>query len=335
MAKIIDTIREELVRKILSFDELEEVMSNFRYYLVEKDDEESETKEENIIKYTNYSGQLWVRYENTNDLCIKINSISPVNRLENESTRVEPFRNYNDLQKVLSYLKDNGYYNHWIIACLMASLGRRVGDTVALKWSDLFKANGKYRVRLTQLKEEKTGKKLAPRLNALARYYIDEYISITGIKPMKHYNEKIVDNTSAAFRKMLKKAIDVSGLDYPLSTHSLRKFWANTIYMLHPQETDNLMIIQTMLGHSDINTTKIYIHLIDRKQDKYNEDYSQYMLNKINGINTDISNSPVVSIKADFYREILAKAYDMAVSGKDKFEVINGLLKETEGNMVM
>lgn len=70
MAKIIDTIREELVRKILSFDELEEVMSNFRYYLVEKDDEESETKEENIIKYTNYSGQLWVRYENTNDLCI-------------------------------------------------------------------------------------------------------------------------------------------------------------------------------------------------------------------------------------------------------------------------
>lgn len=338
MAKIIDKIREELVEQVLSFDELEEIMSNYRYYLVESeednDNDEEITTNYDIIKFTNYSGQVWIKGETDENECILISDVSPVNRIENESTRVEPFRSYDDLEKILNYFKDNGYINHWITACLMTSLGRRVGDTVALKWSDLYKKNGKYRVRLTQLKEEKTGKKLAPRLNALARFWIDEYIKNTGIKPMQHYDERIVDTTSAAFRKILKKAVDVVGLDYAISTHSFRKFWANTIYLLHPQDADNLMIIQTMLGHSDINTTKLYINYIDRKMDKYNDDYSMYMINKMNGIDTDISNSPIVSIKAEDYRELLSRCWEMALSGMDKFEGINQLLGETEKCMV-
>lgn len=329
MAKIIDKIRDELLENVLSFDELEETMSNYRYYLVEEESEDEEY-DQNIIKFTNYSGQIWIEGDIDENRNILIAKVTPITRLENESTRVEPFRTYEDLEKVLNYFKDNGYMNHWITACLMASLGRRVGDTIALKWSDIFKKNGKYRVRLTQLKEEKTGKKLAPRLNALAKLYIDEYIKAIGIKPMEHYDERIVNNTSAAFRKMLKKAVDVSGLDYPLSTHSFRKWWANTIYMLHPQDTDNLMIIQTMLGHSDINTTKLYINYIDRKQDKYNEDYAQYMMNKINGVDTYVSNSPVVSLLWEDLREILSASFDMGANGQDKFEAINELIGKTE-----
>lgn len=333
MAKIIDKIKEELIGKTLSFDELEEIMSDYRYFLVEKDDEGNE-REDNIVKYTNYSGQLWIKFDKAENMCIIIRSISPVNRLENELTRVEPFRCYEDLEKVMNYFKDNGYYNHWITGWLMVSLGRRVGDTIALKWSDIFRKDGKYRERLTQLKEEKTGKKLAPRLNALARLRIDEYISMVDIKPMKHYDERIVHTSSAAFRKMTKKAIDCVGLTYQLSTHSYRKYYSNTIYRLHPQDADNLMIVQTLLGHSSPEITKIYIGEIDKKQDKYNEDYSNYMIAKDNGINMDISNSPIVSVKSDFYREILGKCFDMAIEGKDKFEAINELLKMTENQMI-
>ncbi len=69
------------------------------------------------------------------------------------------------------------------------------------------------------------------------------------------------------------------GLTYPISTHSFRKYYANTIYKLHPSRYfDNLMIVQTMMGHSDLETTKIYINEIDRKQDVYNNDYAEYML---------------------------------------------------------
>ena len=107
MAKIIDKIREELLENVLSFDELEEVMSNYRYYLVEEDSEDDEC-DQNIIKFTNYSGQVWIEGDVDENRNILITKVTPITRLENESTRVEPFRCYEDLEKILNYFKDNG-----------------------------------------------------------------------------------------------------------------------------------------------------------------------------------------------------------------------------------
>ena len=309
-------------------DELESIMAEFRFHLVEVDDETD------IIKFTNYSSQIWIDGESDEEGNILILKVSRVNRIESETTRVEPFRTYDDLEKVMNYFKNNGYYNHWITAWLMVSIGRRVGDTIALKWSDIFRKDGKYRERLTQLKEEKTGKKLAPRLNALAKLHIDEYIEMVGVKPMYHYNEQIVDTSSATFRKILKKAINSVGIEYSVSSHSFRKYWANTIYRLHPQDLDNLMVIQTMLGHSDPMITKIYINEIDKKQDKYNQDYADYMLARGNGIDMDISNSPIISLKAEDFRELLSKCWEMEQSGKDKFDSINKIIGMAEQSMV-
>ena len=328
MARTIDKIKERTLEQILSLTELENIMSEFRYHPVEKDDDTD------TIKFTNYSSQIWIDGEKDNDGNILISNVRSVNRLDPEPTRVEPFRTYEDLGKVMDYFKDNGYYNHWITGWLMTSLGRRVGDTIALKWSDIFRKDGKYRERLTQLKEEKTGKKLAPRLNALARLKIDEYIEMVGVNPMKHYDEPIVDTSSAAFRKMTKKAIDVTGIEGNLSTHSYRKWYANTIYRLHPQDADNLMIVQTLLGHSSPEITKVYIGDIDKKQDKYNEDYSVYMIAKGNGINTEISNSPTISVQSDNFRDLLSKLYDMGRDGEDKFEAINKIIGMAESLMV-
>lgn len=328
MAKTIDRIKENILEQVLSLSELENIMAEFRYHPVEKDDDTD------TIKFTNYSSQIWIDGEKDSDGNILISNVRSVNRLDPEPTRVESFRTYEDLEKVMNYFKDNGYYNHWITGWLMISLGRRVGDTIALKWSDVFRKDGKYRERLTQLKEEKTGKKLAPRLNALARLRIDEYIKMVGIRPMQHYEEPIVDTSSAAFRKMTKKAIESTGVKGCLSTHSYRKFYANTIYRLHPQDADNLMIVQTLLGHSSPEITKIYIGEIDKKQDKYNEDYSAYMIAKGNGINVDISNSPIVALKSDDFRELLSKCWDMAKSGAEKFEGINELLRLSEKSML-
>lgn len=320
MAKTVDKIRNKILEQVLSMDELESIMAEFRFHLVEVDDETD------IIKFTNYSSQIWIDGESDEEGNILISKVRSVNRTENEPTRVDPFSSYEDLEKIMNYFKDNGYYNHWITAWLMVSLGRRVGDTVSLRWFDIFRKDGKYRERLTQLKEEKTGKKLAPRLNALARLRINEYIEMVGIKPMHHYDDQIVDTSSAAFRKMLKKAIDSVGIEYPVSTHSFRKYWANTIYKLHPQDSDNLMIIQTMLGHSDSMTTKIYINEIDKKQDKYNEDYSEYMIARGKGIDMDVSNSPTLSLQWNKEIELLSKCWDMALSGMDKFDGINKLI---------
>ena len=291
MARKTDIIKEKILNEVLSMTELENIMAEFEYVPVEAEDDTE------IIKFTNYKSQIWIEGETDSEENILVSNVSVVNRVESEPTRVEAFRSYEDLEKVLKWFWNNGHYNHWITAWLMTALGRRVGDTCSLKWSDIYKKDGNYRERLTQLKEEKTGKKVAPILNALAKMKIEEFISVTEVAPTENYTEKIVDTKPSAFRKMLKKAVEEVGLSYSISTHSFRKFWANWIYKLNPQDADNLMIVQSMLGHSSPETTKIYIGEIEKKQDKYMEKYSDYLISKGNGVDVEISNSPMMVIK--------------------------------------
>lgn len=331
MARKIDKMKNDIVGEVFSPTELENYMHNYDFVMVESDESEYI---QNVIKFTNYKSQIWVECEIDDENNILIINLKSISKINSESTRVEPFRTYQDLEKVLNYFKENRMYHHWFTSCLMVSLGRRVGDTIALKWSDLFLQNGSYRERLTTLKEEKTGKVVGVKLNALAKYYIEEYCKLVKVKPMEHYKEKIFSSSDAAFRKMLKQAVQATGLTYPISTHSFRKYYANTIYKLHPQDADNLMIVQTMMGHSDLETTKIYINEIDRKQDTYNNDYADYMLKMKDGIEVEISNSPMLSVRWEDFREILSKCWDMAQNGEDKFNGINNLIGMAEKRMV-
>lgn len=331
MARKIDKMKKDIVGEVFSTTELENYMHDYDFVIVESDEVENV---KNIMKFTNYKSQIWIECEIDDDNNILVLNLKSISKINNESTRVEPFRTYQDLKKILNYFKENGMYHHWFTSCLMVSLGRRVGDTLSLKWSDLFLQNGLYRERLTTLKEEKTGKVVGVKLNALVKYYIEEYCEHVGIKPMEHYKEKIFSSSDAAFRKMLKQAVQVSGLTYPISTHSFRKYYANTIYRLHPQDVDNLMIVQTMMGHSDLETTKIYINEIDRKQDVYNNDYADYMLKMKDGLEVEISNSPILSVRWEDFREILSKCWDMAQNGEDKFDGINNLIGTAEKCMI-
>lgn len=243
MARKIDKMKAEIIGEVFSQTELENYMSQHDFMLVEIEDPADE--KEDVIKFTNFKSQIWIKCEIDDENNILILNLKSIARLYNESTRVEPFRTYEDLNKVLDYFKDNELYHHWFTSCLMVSLGRRVGDTMTLKWVDLFLANGEYRERLTTLIEEKTGKVDGVKLNALAKHYIEEYCELTNINPMEHYKERIFSCSDAAFRKALKQAVKEVGLTYPISTHSFRKYYANTIYKLHPQDADKLMIVQT------------------------------------------------------------------------------------------
>lgn len=348
MAKLVDKIKKELISEVMTETELENYMAQHSFYFVETDDDKSIEKERtlktdngnetitiNIFQFTNYKCNMWVEHEWDNDKQVfLITDIRMIARIDNEQTRVEPFRSYEDLTLVLDYFKTNQQYNHWFVACMMVSLGRRVGDTVALKWSDFYTKNGEVRERLTQLKEEKTGKKLGVRINALAKSYLEEYQKLTNANPAEKYSQTIINNTSAAFRKALKIAVSSVGLTYPLSTHSFRKYYANTIYKLHPQDVDKLSIVQAILGHSSPETTKIYINEIDRKIDMYNEDYAGYMLDRGKGIVPEISNSPIMSLKAEDFRELLSLCFNMAAQGSDKFEVINQIISVAETKML-
>lgn len=327
MGRVSNEIKERLTGEIVSETELENILEEYQYHPLEDEDTE------NILKFTNYSSQIWITFERDEENDLFISKTSYVTKEKGELTKGDPFHSFEDLNKVLKYFADNGQYHHWLISCLMVSLGRRVGDTVALKWSDLYTHNGKFRSRLTTLKEEKTGKKLGVRLHPFIQDCITDYCQRENIKPLKVYNEKIFNIGTAAYRAALKKAIKESGIEYTCSSHSFRKFYGNTMYKLHPQDADSIKMVQFMFGHSSEDITKGYIAAIDEKIDKFTQDYSDYLIAKRDGKSFDINNSPVIVLRTSDLREVLQKAYLMGKNnqnGEDDIGVMNRLISLVE-----
>lgn len=300
---IINDLKKKLIGTTISEIELDEILEKVEYVQVEDDDEQ----EDGIIKYTNYRSRIWVDVEK-DGIKLHITKLRRVTKVKNKSTKTSSFHSPDDLKIILDSFMKKGQYHHWLCGWIMMSVGRRIGDTMSLKWSDLFFPNGSYRLKLTQLEEEKTGKIVAPPINALLREGINKYCAITGIDPIQCYNSNIFTTESQTFRKALGKVINEIGFNYPISAHSFRKFYGNTIYKIHPQDADCLSVIQFLFGHSDLNTTKLYIDLIDEKGVRFSNDYSQHILDCFNGERPIINNSPVVTLRQCDLRDILTNA---------------------------
>ena len=324
MATKIDEIRSKISYDVISETELENLMAELGYSPLTTDDDA-----ENLLKYTNYKCQIWidvVRDEENNLIC---ENVRQVTKEKGEETKVEPIHTFDELLSIEDYFKDNKQYQYWLIGWLIASLGRRVGDIVSLKWSDLYKINGNFRDRLSTLKEEKTGKTIGLSFTNFARARVDEYCQLENINPMERYNDKVFSVGSAAFRKNLKKAIEHVGIDYPVSTHSLRKFFGTMLAKLHPNDGNAIKIIQYIFGHSSEEITKVYIGTIDEKKDKFVGDLSDYLESSYIGKACEIDNSPVITLKTADLRELIQSIYTegMSASGCGGTEVASAIGK--------
>lgn len=320
----IDNIKKKINEDVISETELENLMAGFGYSPLMADDES-----ENLLKYTNFKCQIWidvVRDEENNLLC---ENVRQVTKEKGEETKVEPIHTFDELLAIGDYFKDNKQYQYWLIGWLIASLGRRVGDIVSLKWCDLYKINGAFRDRLSTLKEEKTGKTIGLSFTNFARARIEEYCELENINPMERYSERVFTVGSAAFRKNLKKAIDHVGIDYPVSTHSLRKFFGTMLAKLHPNDGNAIKIIQYIFGHSSEEITKVYIGTIDEKKDKFVNDLSDYLENSYDGKAYEIDNSPVITLKTADLRELIQSIYTegMSASSQNGTEIASAIGK--------
>ena len=310
---IVEDIKRKINNEVVSETELENLMAEFGFTPLTMDEEA-----DNLVKYTNFKCQIWIdaiRDEENNLLC---ENIRQVTKEKGEETKVEPIHTFDELLAIEEYFKSNKQYQYWLIGWLIASLGRRVGDIVALKWCDLYKINGAFRDRLSTLKEEKTGKTIGLSFTNFARARIEEYCKLENIIPMERYNERVFTVGSAAFRKNLKKAIDFVGIDYPVSTHSLRKFFGTMLAKLHPNDANAIKIIQYIFGHSSEEITKVYIGTIDEKKDKFIADLSDYLDDSYNGRVYEIDNSPVITLKTADLRELIQSIYTEGMATTDR-----------------
>lgn len=276
-------------------------------------------------------------------------------------TEVYPFWYIEDIKNMMDYFKEKEMWHWYLTFNLGLLLGRRISDTINFKWSDFFFENGRMRDEI-EIKEQKTGKVTRPYVCGAAKEAIQLYIKKTGVNHMENYNDFIIttdqksqllrdkdkypeeeynklmwkytQSHACAFRKQFKIAADACNIQYPVSCHSLRKTFGYWSVKLHPYDVTTIDKLQGIFQHSDRNTTLRYIGIAREDEIKLYNDMGQFIEDISNGNKPVIKNSPVVPLKAEDFREILSKCWDMAKNGEDKFEGINKLIGIAEGLMV-
>ena len=108
-------------------------------------------------------------------------------------TEVYPFWKLEDIKKMVDWFIEHKEWDGYLITMLELLLGRRVGDTVSMKWSDFYYENGNQRTELDTVEEQKTGKITRVPISNMVYEAIEMYCSNTETKPMQHYEEYIFE----------------------------------------------------------------------------------------------------------------------------------------------
>jgi len=190
-------------------------------------------------------------------------------------TEVQPFWNMEDIKNVVEWFEKNEEWDGYLITLLELLLGRRIGDTVMMKWSDLYYENGNRKSEIDTIEEQKTGKITNLPVSNMVWEAVDNYLSHLNVNPMEHYDEYI-------FRYMPK-----------------------TLWLLRHPNTPFYMNIETWCGYlnkdfSDKRKQKILDDFHKQKEYKSLGDYLYYV----------IEYNDVVKWQTDDYRKKLKKAVE-------------------------
>ena len=106
-------------------------------------------------------------------------------------TEVYPFWNMSDIKNVVEWFENNNEWDGYLITMLELLLGRRIGDTVMMKWSDLYYENGNRKSEINTIEEQKTGKVTNIPVSNMVFEAVDNYLSHVNVNPTEHYDEYI------------------------------------------------------------------------------------------------------------------------------------------------
>ena len=152
-----------------------------------------------------------------------------------------------------------GQRNHLILK-IMLDTGLRASEANNLKWNHIDLMSGKLMVREGKGAKDRT-----------------LWLSEIDLELLKEWKERQVDEIykkcayifttlngdpiqNRYLRKMVKRYSKKADIDKNVSPHTLRHTFATDLY----RETKNIRLVQKALGHSDLSTTMIYTHIVDK-----------------------------------------------------------------------
>lgn len=193
-------------------------------------------------------------------------------------TEVYPFWNMSDIKNVVEWFETNNEWDGYLITMLELLLGRRIGDTVMMKWSDLYYENGNRKSEIDTIEEQKTGKITNLPVSNMVWEAVDNYLSHVKINPMEHYDEYIF-------------------------SFAAKTEWINR-RILDVYSENNIESWCAVLGKdfSDKRKEKIFNNFNKQKQYSSLGEYLYY----------EVEYNDVVKWQTDYYRKKLKKAVEFS-----------------------
>lgn len=176
-----------------------------------------------------------------------------------------------EIEKLLNYIYTQGNgvsrkrYRYWLrdvaVIEVMFATGARVYELSNIKVDNINLNTGLIRIMGKGGKERYIQIGTSEVLDILKRYYVQ---NLSEIKKSGYFfvNSRGSRYTEQSIRLMLKKYTKRAGIERTITPHMFRHSFAT--YLI--EEGVDISCVQQILGHSSINTTKIYIHIAAKKQ---------------------------------------------------------------------
>lgn len=199
-------------------------------------------------------------------------------------------RSYDELCVVLDKLKTTGRMGirNWAMFRCGVCFGLRASDLTKLKWGWIVDEAGNFKERIpvVEAKTSKVNNCLISEaiVETLAEYR--EWLKNKGreIEPddyvfSKNNGDKLQEQS---FSRILKSAGIEAGLPIHISSHTMRKSFANIVLCIHDggAKDDTIRDIQGMLGHADVRVTMRYLHETILRYDTARKEVSDFVLGK-------------------------------------------------------
>lgn len=167
-------------------------------------------------------------------------------------------------QAVVSATKGNKtHIKEWMVVDLISSTGLRVSESANLRCGDIKSGYGQCAIFVRQ---GKGGKSRTVQIPDSLKRHLNSYLTwkgtqgeATGVDDYVFVGQR-GPWTAQAIQQIIKKYLKALGLyESGKSVHALRHSYATELY----RKNKNLRAVQKQLGHSSIQSTQIYVDVLD------------------------------------------------------------------------
>jgi len=190
---------------------------------------------------------------------IEQNPMLPIHAPKLEE-RIPIYINENDLRKLLEAPKKYARFATHVnrdraMMALLAYTGGRKSEIMNLNWSDVDFKEQVVHIRKGKGKKDREVPLIQPLAVVLLDYYNERHPAINEPILLSDNNRRI---SSSDFQNLFRRYLLKCGLSKKgYSPHKCRHSLATLLY----QNGVDILTIQKILGHSDLNSTKIYTHI--------------------------------------------------------------------------